>query len=127
MEKKSTQDNHTTKTVKPTRFYSNRQEKFVAKVLDGKQVSNSGATAFNKGDVVTDDWLIECKTTTKDALASFSIKREWLMKNAEEAFAMGKDYNALCFDFGNGSKRYYVIDEKTFLQMKEAMEYENNK
>lgn len=111
--------------MKPTRFYSNRQEKAVAKTVGGRQVANSGATAFNKGDVVTDNWLIECKTTTKDALASFSIKREWLMKNAEEAFAMGKDYNALCFDFGNGSKRYYVIDEKTFIQAKEAMENES--
>lgn len=94
----------------------------MAKIIDGQQVSNSGATAFNKGDVVTDDWLIECKTTTKDALASFRIQREWLSKNREEAFAMGKRYNALCFDFGNGSNRYYVIDEKTFLKVKEALE-----
>ena len=111
--------------MKPTRFYSNRQEKAVAKAVGGKKVANSGATAFNKGDVVTDDgWLIECKTTTKDALASFSIKREWLIKNREEAFAMNKSYNALCFDYGNGSQRYYVVDEKTFLKMKEAMENE---
>lgn len=101
---------------RPTRFYSNRQEKAVAKQLGGKQTSNSGATAFNKGDVTTDDWLIECKTATT-AKASFSIKREWLSKNKEEAFAMGKQYNALCFDFGNGSNRYYVIDEKTFKEV----------
>ena len=101
---------------RPTRFYSNRQEKAVAKALDGKQQSNSGATAFQKGDVVTDDWLIECKTATTEK-QSFSIKREWLKKNREEAFAMGKYYNALCFDFGPDSKRYYVVDEKLFKKL----------
>jgi len=98
---------------RPTRFYSNKQEKQVAKVVRGKQTPNSGATAFVKGDVATDNWLIECKTSTTEK-SSFSIKQEWLDKNREEAFAMNKDYNALCFDFGPNTSRYYVIDEKTF-------------
>lgn len=106
---------------RPTRFYSGRQEKAVAKAVGGKQVSNSGATAFNKGDAITENWLIECKTSTT-AKASFSIKRDWLDKNREEAFAMGRPYNALCFDYGNGGKRYYIVDEKTFVKMKEALE-----
>ena len=101
---------------RPTRFFSNRQEKAVAKVIKGKQVSNSGATAFNKGDVSNDDWLIECKTSVTEK-QSFSIKRDWLRKNKEEAFAMGKEYNALCFDFGDNGNRYYVIDEKTFKEV----------
>ena len=106
---------------RPTRFYSSRQEKVVAKKVGGKQVANSGATAFSKGDVRTDEWLIECKTATTEK-ASFSIKRDWLDKNREEAFAMGRSYNALCFDYGNGSNRYYIIDERTFIKMKEALE-----
>lgn len=101
---------------RPTRFYSNRQEKAVAKVVKGKQTSNSGATLFQKGDVTTDDWLIECKTTTSEK-QSFSIKKEWLKKNREEALAMGKGYNALCFDFGDNGNRYYIIDEKTFKEV----------
>lgn len=103
-------------TKKSTRYYSTKQEKSVAKYLNGKRVSNSGATAFNKGDVELTDWLIECKTTTATKKASFSIKREWLDKNKEEAFAMGKSYSALCFDFGDG-KRHYIIDERTFKQL----------
>lgn len=99
--------------VKPTRFYSNKQEKHVAKILGGKRVANSGATAFNKGDVILNDWLIECKTKTKES-DSFTIKREWIEKNKEEAFAMRKSNNALVIDFGDG-KQYYLIDEKTFL------------
>ena len=104
---------------KPTRFYSNKQEKKVAKALGGKQQSNSGATAFNKGDVVTDEWLIECKTATSEK-TSFTIKKEWLNKNREEAFAINKSYNALAFDFGDSGERYYIIDEKTFKLLMEA-------
>ena len=108
---------------RPTRFYSNRQEKKVAKVIGGKQTANSGATPFQKGDVTTDGWLIECKTTTTEK-KTFSVKREWLEKNSEEAFAMGKHYSALCFDFGDNGKRYYVIDENTFKKIKEVLEDE---
>ena len=106
--------------MKPTRFYSNKQEKHIAKAVSGKQVVNSGATPFNKGDVTTDNWLFEAKTKTKES-DSFSIKREWLEKNKEEAFAMRKEYNALVIDFGDG-KQFYVVDEHTFLQMKEALD-----
>ena len=107
---------------KPTRFYSSKQEKAVAKAIGGKQVANSGATAFSKGDVRTADWLIECKTCTTEK-KSFSIKKEWMEKNREEAFAMNKDYNALAFDFGDGDN-YYIVDEKTFIRMKEALDNE---
>ena len=99
---------------KPTRFYSKKQENAVAKVIGGKRTANSGATIFQKGDVFTDNFLIECKTCEKEK-ASFSIKKEWLIKNREEAFAMGKSYSALSFDFGD-AKRYYIIDEKLFKQ-----------
>ena len=101
---------------RPTRFYSNAQEKKVAKVVNGKQTANSGATKFVKGDVHTDEFLIECKTSTT-AKASFTIKREWISKNKEEAFAMGKPYSTVCFDFGDGNDRFYVIDEKLFLKL----------
>ena len=106
---------------RPTRFYSNKQEKQVAKTLGGKQTANSGATPFVKGDVLTDEWLIECKTTTSEK-TSFTVKKMWLEKNKEEAFAMGKSHNALCFDFGDNGTRYYVIDEKTFKNLKEGNE-----
>ena len=93
------------------RYYSNRQEKSIAKAVGGKTVPNSGAIRFGAGDVTTDDWLIEAKTCTTEK-KSFSIKREWLDKNREEAFAVNKHHNALCFDFGDNGNRYYVISEK---------------
>lgn len=111
--------------MKPTRYYSKRQEKKVAKAIKGKQVANSGAPAFVAGDVVTDDWLIECKTKTKDC-SSFTIKEDWLLKNEEEAFSIGKNNSALCFDFGpSANKRYYVISERLFEQLKQFMEEES--
>lgn len=110
--------------MRPTRYYSKRQEKKVAKAVSGRRTANSGATPFSKGDVVTTDWLIECKTRTKDC-SSFTIKEDWLLKNEEEAFAMGKNNSALCFDFGpSANKRYYVISERLFEILKDYMERE---
>lgn len=101
--------------MRPTRFYSDKQEKHVAKAVKGRQTANSGATAFSKGDVITDQFLIEAKTCTSER-SSFSIKKEWLEKNEEERFAMGKDYSALVFDFGDGIQ-HYVISEKLFIKL----------
>ena len=97
---------------RPTRFYSSKQEKKIAKEVGGKQVANSGATTFNKGDVTTDSFLIEAKTCTK-AKKSFTVKKEWIEKNQEEAFAMGKLYSAVAIDFGEG-ENYYIISQKLF-------------
>ena len=107
--------------IKPTRFYSSKHEKSVAKAVGGKQVANSGATTFNKGDVTIGQvCLIECKTCTK-AQKSFAIKKEWLEKNQEEAFAMGKQYSALAFDFGSGVN-YYVVSEKMFKEWLDSLD-----
>ena len=108
---------------RPTRFYSNQQERKVAKAVGGKQTANSGATAFSKGDVRTKSFLIECKTCTEPR-KSFSLKEEWFEKNKEEAFAMHKDYSAVAFDFGAGD-RYYVIDEDLFRKLVNYLEGEN--
>ena len=112
--------------MKPTRFYSNKQERKVAKAVSGRQTANSGATAFQKGDIITDQWLIECKTSTSQK-KSFSIKEDWLIKNQEEAFAMGKNYHALCFDFGpDNNMRYYVITEREFQLLQNYLKEEDN-
>lgn len=103
---------------KSNRFYSKRQENKVADVLGMQRTKNSGATAFDKGDVRGDDILIECKTLTKAQL-SHTLRKEWITKNKEEAISRGKLLSALAFDFGDGD-RYYIIDELTFKQFYEA-------
>lgn len=102
--------------MKSTRFYSDRQEKQIVKKIGGKQTSNSGATSFSKGDIRTKQFLIEAKTVTKSK-DSFSIKKAWLVKNKEEAFAMNKPYNALAFNFGPNEENYYIINEKLFKEL----------
>jgi hypothetical protein len=106
---------------KPTRYYSKRQENHIAKELGGKRQPNSGATMFSKGDVQLDDWLIEAKTKTSPS-ESMTIKKEWLEKNSEEAFAMGKNHSALIFDFGDlhYPQEYVVITMEEFKRLLEA-------
>ena len=109
-----------------TRYFSTKQEKKVAKDLGGRRTANSGATLFSKGDVDLSDWLIECKTKTKPS-DSMSIKKEWLEKNEEEAFAMGKPYSALCFSFGDihNDKQYFIISEDLFKKLVDSLEEED--
>lgn len=105
-----------------TRAHSNAQEKQVARVLDGYKVANSGATPFNKADVTTRVFAIECKTKMKRS-KSISIQKEWVEGIQEEAFAMGKPYWAIAFNFGDSlqnTENYYIISEG-------EMEYLNNK
>lgn len=95
-----------------TRKFSDKQEKIVAKKLGGKQVVNSGATTFQKGDVSAGDFIIECKTKTKPS-NTFTVYRNWLVDNEEIVFAMGKKYSAVALDFGDG-EQYYIINQKLF-------------
>ena len=108
---------------RPTRFYSKQQEKKVAKAVGGTRTANSGATAFSKGDVHTNSFLLECKTCTEPR-KSFTLQKEWFDKNKEEAFAMHKDYSAVVFDFGDG-ENHYVIDERLFQTLVKYLEGEN--
>nr|DAZ52254.1 MAG TPA: hypothetical protein [Caudoviricetes sp.] len=97
----------------PTRRVSKAQEKKVAKLMNGRVQSNSGATPFLKGDVVTDKFLIECKTVMKPQ-TQVTIKKEWFTKNEEERFAMKKDYSAVVFDFGDNDDQFIAMKLKDF-------------
>lgn len=105
---------------RPTRFYSNKQEKKIAKEVGGKQTANSGATKFSKGDIRTNKFLIEAKTVTKEQ-KSFTVKRDWIEKNQEEAFAMGKMFSAVAIDFGDG-EQFYIINQKLFNRLVEILD-----
>lgn len=109
-----------TNNKKATRYYSSMQERKVAKAINGKMVPNSGACSFVAGDVLTSQFLLECKTVTKQQ-KTFTIKKEWIEKNKQEAFAMHKPYSAVVIDFGDG-EQHYIIDEKLFKILKEYLE-----
>ena len=106
---------------KPTRYYSKRQEDTVAKALSGSRTKNSGATKWQKGDVLTDKFLIEAKTKTTPS-DSISLRKEWIEKNIQESLFMGKPYSALVFNFGPDQTNYYVIDEFLFQTLLEVLE-----
>lgn len=106
-----------------TRYYSDMHEKSVCKALNARQQPNSGATAFSAGDVVVDraSMLVECKTsvTQKD---SISVKKVWIDKNKQEAFAVRKQNCCICINFGPNSENYYIIDEQLMKFLVEKLE-----
>jgi lysyl-tRNA synthetase class II len=65
---------------------STDQEKRVAKVLFGRLQPRSGAGDFMKADLLTEDFLVECKTTKA---RSYSLKLEDLMKIFSHAIECG--------------------------------------
>ena len=100
----------------PTRYFSKIQEEAVAKATGGRRSKNSGATMFDKSDVSTDKFNLECKTKTSHS-ESITIKRDWFLKNKEEAMAMNKPHSAIAFNFGPGEENHYIIDEYLFLEL----------
>lgn len=111
--------------MRATRFYSDKQEKEVARQLNGKQQINSGATPFYKGDVITENLLVECKTLASEQ-KSFTIKKEWLDTIKREALIEAK-IPVLAFDFGTKEK-YYILTErgmKTLIGFLEELENDN--
>ena len=111
------------------RKVSKKQEARLAKTLGGKRQLNSGATPFQKGDVITELFAIEAKTSMTPK-QSISIQRAWIDKIRREAFAMGKPYSAVAFDFGTrflGNKEtFYIIDERLFMKLHEKLEEEES-
>ena len=108
----------------PTRHYSSRQEKAVAKAVNGKVQKNSGATDFLKGDIVTsgrNSFLLECKTKTS-ASKSISIRKEWFEKNKQECLLTGTPHQAVVFSFGPGEENHYIIDEYLFQFLKDKLD-----
>ena len=100
----------------PTRYFSDKQEKHIAKLTDGKVQSNSGGTKFGGGDVHTNKFFIEAKTPTKEQKA-LSIKKDWIDKMQEQAFEQGKEESVLAFRFSpNDKEDFYVLTEKQFLE-----------
>lgn len=114
-----------TKNTEATRYYSDIHEKSVCKALNAKQQSNSGANRFRKGDCVNEkaSLLLECKTSMSNK-DSFSIKKEWIEKNKEEAFTQRLSNTSIAFNFGPDEKNFYIIDEKLMKFLVEKLEEE---
>lgn len=104
--------------VTANKKYSEKQEKYIAELLDAKKVPASGATSFHKGDVIlADELLVECKTSTLPR-SSFTLDYKVLEKLKEQAFGMGVPPNhyAVTLDFGRGD-HHFLINEKFFIEL----------
>lgn len=102
-----------------TRYYSDIQEKKVAKELGMKQQVNSGATLFEKGDIYDDYTLLDAKTVMSDQ-KSVSLKKEWFTKLKEEAFSMGKRLTGIAFRFEPKGEDYIAIPLDQYKEMYEC-------
>lgn len=86
------------------------QEERVARLFNGKRTPQSGGGKWKKGDVLSDNFLIECKTTVTEK-PSYSVSKKILDKADEERREMGKPFYALAFTFGT-EEDFFVLNKK---------------
>lgn len=95
---------------------SEDQEKALASRVGGRVTPGSGCFMGNKGDVKSDDFLIECKRTDS---ASLRVTAEWLAKITKEAVEAGR-FPALHFSLGGApeaSRDWVIVPLHVFCAM----------
>lgn len=95
---------------------SRKHENRLAKKIGGKRVAASGAFWSRKGDVRSEDLLIEHKWTGK---SSFSMKAVVLEKIVKEAILDGR---MPVLGFSLNSNNYVVLTEDDFLELKTLLQ-----
>jgi hypothetical protein len=95
---------------------SQKHEKRIAKAVGGKTTAASGAFWSRKGDVRSDDLLIEHKWTGKK---SFSLKAEVLEKIVTEAII---DSRMPVLGISLNNNNYVLLTEDDFLEMREKLQ-----
>lgn len=96
--------------MQETKKVSIKQEERVARLFSGNRTPQSGGGKWKKGDVLSEDFLIECKTTLS-VRTSYSVSRSILDKADEERREMNKPFYALAFTFGT-EEDFFVVDTK---------------
>lgn len=89
-----------------TTYYSNKQEKRWASRLGGRVSPGSGASARCKGDVTSEHFKVECKTTTKE---TYALKHATLLKIENEAKKVAKHF-MLTVEFSNHRRELVIVD-----------------
>lgn len=95
---------------------SKKHEARLAKKLDGKRTAASGAFWNRKGDVRTDELLIEHKWTGK---ASFTVKATVLEKIVNEAIL---DSRMPVLGISLNENNYVVMLEDDFLELRQNIQ-----
>ena len=71
------------------KYYSNRQEIVISKYLGWSKVSGSGSRNFFPGDIISSQWVGECKTHTTPKHKIIFNKKTWI-KISNEAISKFK-------------------------------------
>ena len=95
---------------------SQKHEKRLAKRIGGKRNAASGAMWNRKGDVRSDDLLIEHKYTGKK---QYTLKSIDLEKNVTNAILESR---MPVFGISLNSKNYVLLTEDDFLEMREKLQ-----
>lgn len=93
-------------------------------VVDAKRQANSGALWYQKGDVKTEHYLLECKergTVNARGEKTISIPKSWLLKQEQEAFQENRPYWAIPFRYKNDDAIYIVKSFDQELEMYQEM------
>lgn len=97
---------------KTAKELSLEQEERVSKFFGATRTPRSGGGAWKKGDCLSEDWFLECKTTVKPSL-SYSVNKSVLDKADHERSEMHKPYYALAFTLGEDREDYFVVNKRT--------------
>lgn len=92
---------------------SKLQERKAARDFGGSVTVASGNQWHSKGDVRTDNWLIECKTTTKD---SYSLNVKTWSKINTEAILENRD-PIMEIEFSERGVSLVVLDKNDFMRL----------
>ena len=95
---------------------SQKHEARLAKLVDGKRNAGSGAFWSRKGDVRSDDLLIEHKWTGK---ASFTVKATVLEKIVKEAILESR---MPVLGISLNSENYVLLTEDDFLELRQTLQ-----
>lgn len=103
--------------------FSVEQEERVAKIFHGHRTPRSGGGNFQKSDVQSQDFCVECKCRVVPT-ASYSVSKEVIDKNEHERAEMRKPYSALAIELGDKREDYFVVSKReisAFIEMMEAV------
>lgn len=109
---------------KPTKYYSAIQEKRIASYLDWDVVTGSGARDHHPGDLISEEWLGECKTHVSPGQKIIFNYKVW-KKISDEAKSKFR-YPALFVDDGSQRlDRTWCIFPYNLLSLPECAVIEN--
>ncbi|MGH1263457.1 hypothetical protein ACQVWE_14230 [Bacillus cereus] len=93
-------------------------------IVDAKRQANSGALWYAKGDIKTQDYLMECKergTINARGEKTISIPKDWLLKQELEAFQENRPYWVIPFRYKNDDSIYLVKSFDQEIEMYQEM------